>query len=930
MTPAQYQRVSEIFLGAIRLDGAGRDDYLRSACGSDLAVRDKVLAMLAEHDSPKVDLESPVMEASLQIDDLFAHLSTGESEPVPERLGSYQILEVLGKGGMGVVYRAQQKNPKRTVALKAIRHGLSSSKAIQRFALEAEALARLQHPGIAQIFEAGADVGASDRDVKQPFFAMELVEGEPLTHYAETHQLNLRQKVALLAQVCEAVHHAHTKGVIHRDLKPSNILVDATGRSKVLDFGVARVLDDNAATLTAETNPSQLIGTLRYMSPEQVAGDTGHVDTRCDVYALGVIGYELIGGQPPYDLVDMNIPQASRVISDANPQRLSQVERRAAGDLEAIIHKALEKEADRRYPTAGELAADLKRFLANEPVVARPPTLAYQISKFSKRHRLAVMAMLAACLAVVIGIAGLIRGGIIAANERSEAQRQYRIAQAINGFLNDDLLALADPLAEPNGDLTVKEALDRASRSVASRFAKRDEVRAAIEATLGRTYMALGEYAKAEHHLTEAESILHSIYETDDPHALAANGPMIELLRRTGRLDEARTLGEATLDALKESVGLEHVDTLSAMDALGMVLLEQGDFEAAEHLFSQALTTLEQVEPDGELAMRVRGSLSDAYKWQGRIDEATPLNESLAADARERWGENDARTAIALNKLATLYLRKYRFEDARSLFEDAVEIAAPILGDSHPEVLTIKSNLGTTLMNLRRYEEAADLLADTYEQTKQSLGDKNLDVIINGQTLGTAYRYLHRFDDARQVFEETVAAADATLGKEHPQSLYARSYLGLTLIDLREFEAAEPLLQESLQLYRETAGDNHPNTLHAENDLAKLFVEMERFEEAEEIYLRIIAAASDETASANTIRAIFQTAYGRCLTAMERFDDAEAQLIAADNFLSTSRWAEETYGRDAIEALVNLYAQTNQTELLEKHRERLAAIASEE
>ncbi len=925
MTPAQHQRVSEVFLAATRLDATAREEYVQSACGSDLAVRDKVVAMLTQYDAPKVDLETPALVASLEIGKLISQLPNLDNEQIPERLGNYRILDVLGKGGMGVVYRAEQQNPKRTVALKAIRQGLMGAKSLQRFALEAEALARLQHPGIAQIFEAGADESGDDRSANRPYFAMELVEGEPLTEYADRRQLTIRQRVKLLAEICDAVQHAHTKSVIHRDLKPSNIVIDASGRSKVLDFGVARIVDGDGPALTNDTDGTQLVGTLQYMSPQQVSGDSRNIDTKCDVYALGVIGYELLAGKPPYDLTGKNIPQASGVIIDSVAPRLSRLDRRLAGDLETIIHKALEKDPDQRYQTAGELAADLRRYLAHEPIVARPPSLRYQVRKFAQRQRLAFVASVAACLAMIIGAAGVIRGGIVAERQRSEAERQFEIASAINDFLNEDLLSLANPLTEPASDITVKEALDRASRKIASRFPNRDEVRAAIELTIGRTYMALGNYAKAEPHLKEAVTIHQSLHDATDTQSVVANVPMVELLRRTGRLDEAAAIARESLDLLESVNGIEHIDTLSSMDALASVELDRGNFDEAETILTRALKTVEATDQEGELAVQIRGSLSDTYKWQGRYEDAAPLNERIVVDARRIWGANDARTAIALNKLATLYLRQGRFADGRPLLEEAAAIAVPILGESHPDVLTINGNLGTALMNLEQYAEAAKLLQVIYDQTKESLGDNNMDVIINGQALGTAYRYLERYGDARRVFEETVEAADATLGQHHPQSLYARSYLGLTLIDLVEFEEAEVLLRETLELYRTTIGDDHPNTLHAENDLAKLLVRIERYDEAEAIYEHILSANYEEAPHAKTVRAIFQTDYGRCLTKMGKFDDAQVQLTAADDYLSDSQWANKKYGRDALEALVELYEALNEPESLSQIRDRLEA-----
>lgn len=924
MTPEQHKRVSEIFLAALRLDAAKREEYVRAECGSDLGVRDRVVAMLTQHVAPRLDLDTPALEASIAIDDLLAGLPASDAATLPSELGPYRIVDVLGTGGMGVVYRAEQQNPKRTVALKAVRPGVVGANSLRRFAHEADVLARLQHPGIAQIFEAGAVIGESD--ARQPYFAMELIDGEPLTTYADRNHLTILHRVAMLADICDAVHHAHTKGVIHRDLKPNNILVDRSGRPKVLDFGVARIIDADAKPLTTHTHASQIIGTLPYMSPEQVSGDARDVDTRCDVYALGVVGYELLRGQPPYDMNDKSIPEAARMITESIPPRLGRFARALAGDLETIIHKALEKDPARRYLTAGELGADLRRFLAHEPIVARPPTLGYQLVKFARRHRLAVSALALAGLAIIVGVAGLIRGGMIASKQRSEAQRQVKIARAINDFLNNDLLVLADPMFQPGKDITMKEALDRAARSVASRFPQEDEVRAAIEFTLGRTYMALGDYGAADAHLNQALTLHQLLYDTDDSQALTASESMVTLLRRTGRLDEATALAEQTLEACKKIHGDNHRDTLAALDSLGMVRLERGESDQAEALFKQAIEGLQDVAPGDELLFRVRGNLAGAYKWQGRLDDATPLNESLVAGARTRWGDNDPRTATALNNLATLYLRQGKFAESQPLLEEAIDIASPVLGENHPDVLTFMGNLGTALMNLEAYDEAATLLETVYDRTQQSLGELSAETVMNGQALATVYRYLHRYDEARRIYEQALKAANAALGEQHPQSLYLRSYLGLTLTDLEQYEAAETMMRETVELYRQALGESHLNTLHADNDLATLLVKINRPAEAEAIYERILATSFDESPHAAIARAIFQTGYGRCLTALGRYADAEAQLTAAQTALEDTQWATGAYGREVLNALVELYESWGVPEKLKLSQERLAAL----
>lgn len=929
MTPDQHRRVSEVFLAAIRLDTDQRTAFVQSACGSDLGVRERVEAMLAQHDAPQANLESPVIAASLNLDALVVQAASSDSFAIPKTLGPYQITDVLGAGGMGVVYRAQQQTPKRTVALKAVRPGLISAKTLQRFSHEADILARLQHPGIAQIFEAGAESVENAPELTQPYFAMELVEGESLTDYAKAKGLSIRQRTALLADVSDAVHHAHIKGVIHRDLKPSNILVDQAGKPKVLDFGVARLTDPDAQVLTTQTDASRLIGTLAYMSPEQVSGGDFAVDTRCDVYALGVIGYELLTGKLPCDLRGRSIAEAARLIHETTPAPLGRHNPALRGDLETIIHKALEKNPDQRYPSAGELGADLRRYLADEPIVARPPTLGYQLRKFARRRRAGVAAGVAVCVALILGVAGIIRGSLVAGAQRDEAQRQFRIAQAVNDFLNYDLLALADPMAQPGHEITVKEALDRASESVATRFPEDDEVRAAIEFTLGRTYVALGEYVAAAPHLDEARRIRDLICEPDDPLVLEVRTVQAKLLQKMGQLDEADRLAEETLELYRRTLGDEHRDTLTAADALGMILIERGAFSQAESIYKEAIAILDRTAPEDELAIALRGNLADTYKWQGRLDLAEPLNEELVALARQSWGSDHPQTAMVINNLATLYLRQGRFEEARPLLEEAIDIAQPVLGDTHPEVLAMMGNLGTTLMNLSEYDAAAELLEVVYRRTSDTLGERNMDTVMTGQTLGAVYRYLHRYDEALALFNKTLESASAILGEKHPQTLYARSYIGLTLMDLEEFESAEATMRETLALYREALGETHPNTLHMHNDLARLLIRMDRSAEAESIYDDILAIPLGDAPHAAIMRSIFQTGYGRCLTAQQRYVEAETPLKEAREALNGTQWATSKYMRDTLEALVDLYAHWEKPDALKGAHELLHSIEVE-
>ncbi|MDQ6828903.1 MAG: serine/threonine-protein kinase, partial [Gemmatimonadota bacterium] len=470
----------------------------------------------------------------------------------PETIGPYRIIGTLGEGGMGTVYEAEQDQPHRVVALKIIRHDFVSPELIRRFSLESEVLGRLQHPGIAQIYQAGT---FEDSHGSRPFFAMELVKGQPLTEYLRSQTLDMRQRLELFARICDAVHYAHQQGVIHRDLKPANIMVDAAGQPKILDFGVARLTDADVQA-TRQTSVGEVIGTLQYMSPEQVNADPTDIDTRSDVYSLGVILYEVLSGRLPYDLARKLIYEAARIILIDDPARLSSIDRNFKGDVEIIVAKALEKEKRRRYGSAEELASDVRRFLNDEPIVARPATAMYQIRKFAKRHRALVGGIALAALALVAGTAvslwqavrataaervaetrrgEAVAAGALAERRREQADSALRVADsaradalreqaaaktsaqratgeaakasAVNDFLQN-MLASSDPANARGKELSVREVLDQAALTVHSGNLKRPpEVTAGVETAIGRTYFGLGLYDKARPHLDSAYAI---------------------------------------------------------------------------------------------------------------------------------------------------------------------------------------------------------------------------------------------------------------------------------------------------------------------------------------------------------------------------------------------------------------------------------------
>jgi serine/threonine protein kinase/tetratricopeptide (TPR) repeat protein len=872
MTSQQYERLCRLFESASELEPDQRSALLDRECADDPTVRREVEAMLALDSDPSSFLESPALGEGLGLaaaDTL--DLGPAECEP-GRRIDEYLIRETLGEGGAAVVYLAEQEEPvRRRVALKVIKPGMDSRQVIARFEAERQALAMMDHVGVAKVFDAGST------EAGRPYFVMEHVPGISITEHCDRHRLNIEDRLRLFMQVCEAVQHAHQKGIIHRDLKPGNVLVltkDGQAIPKVIDFGVAKALHQRLTERTIFTEQGQLIGTPAYMSPEQAEMSAQDIDTRSDIYALGVLLYELLTGALPFDpktFREAGFGKIQRIIRDEEPPKPStrltsngdgstthaqvcraeprSLIRALRGDLDWIVMKCLEKDRTRRYETAHGLALDIRRHLQHEPVQAGPPSRGYRLRKFVRRNRAAVAA------GVMVAISLIAAAGVSVSFALSEAQ-QRDIAQAINEFLNNDLLAAVAPSAErgKGRDVLMRDVLDEAARriedasGVGGRFEDKALVEAAIRETLGETYWALGEYPAAELHLQRAWELRRRVLGEEHPDTLSPMHSLADLYGYRGN-SEAESLLLKTIELEKRVLGEKHRDTLRSMGNLAGLYGARGRHGEAESLLLKTIELQKQVlgeeHPDTLSSMFL---LAIQYWLQGRYEEAESLYPEIIDLQTRDLGEEHPDTLLSMLNLANVYAVQGRFDEAESLCLETLKISRRVLGEEHPDTLMIMNNLAYLYAWAGRYEQAESLAGRALEISGNVLGETNPNI---EDTFGFILLKTGRVEEAEALFRDLAATAGRDRDGEYWLAA-VRAHHGMCLVELERYEEAEPLL---LKAYPWLLPLPSPVAKDTVRYLVKLYDAWGMPEEAAEWHAKLAteqdADASDQTSPAD-------------------------------------------------------------------------------
>jgi serine/threonine protein kinase len=905
-----WQKVEELLHQGMALAPEQRAEFLDVACGSDADLRVELNSLLMVGDDLSDEfLNSPlrgVLDRQIGEIDSASVLAAGQI--FAQR---FELIRKLGEGGMGQVWLAEQVSPvRRQVALKLIKAGMYDEAVVQRFQSERQSLAIMDHPAIAKVFDAGTTSQG------QPYLVMEFVPGLPITDYCDQHKLSIKDRIAIFIQACDGVQHAHQKAIIHRDLKPSNILVlevDGKPVPRIIDFGLAKTTVPLVSGESLFTQLGQFIGTPGYMSPEQVSQSARDIDTRTDVYTLGVVLYVLLTGLQPFETKRRESPSleewlrqlreeeppnpSTKVSSDKDTSSAAADARRTEprqlisqlrGDLDWITMKALERDRTRRYGTPLELAADLRRFLCHEPVVARPSGAAYRLRKYFRRHRAAMgvgagLLLILAVFALVqaLQLSETTRERDHAKQERDRANQERDRATRIADFMSG-MFKVPDPSEARGNSVTAREILDRAANDIGKGLARDPEVRSQMLHEMASTYNNLGLHARAHELAQRALDARLGLRGSNDPKTLESMTQLGLIMHMEGYDGDAESLDRRALAEERRVLGPDDPLTLDTADNLAMVLNTLGRSPEAEKLAREVVdSSIRRLGPESTLTLRAENHLGSILFYEGHAADAENVLRPALDVERRVWGPDHPETIKALAMLAISLHHENRFAEAEALYREVLASSERVFGTEHRSTATAMGNLANMFADEEHWPQAEKLLRQALAILLRTLGPDHPSTLICELNLTRVLRSEGQLPEAEKMQRQILAAEIRAHGAEYPDTLLSQSELAKTLFVEQRYADAEKLARETFDLQLRKLGPRHRDVLDTLQRLGMAMALNHHYAQAKLLFSDVIDKARNSEGSGN--RWYVWYAFACAATAANQPDDALRYLQEASN-----------------------------------------------
>jgi len=863
--PELWSRVEDLYHRVLELDESSRAQFLEHSCLDDEAVRREVESLLAHEKAAEHFIESPALEVMGRLvangpaaggrraPDATVTKPSGElagDEPgiasAPKRIGAYRIAGEIGHGGMAVVYLGERddQNYRKRVAIKMVRPGIGTEQVLQRFLNERQTLAALDHPNIVKLL----DGGSTEKGL--PYLVMEYVEGLPIDRYCDENKLSIDDRLRLFRDVCSAVQYAHQSLVIHRDLKPGNILITKEGLPRLLDFGIAKLLNPECLQMPLETRIDTRAMTPEYASPEQVLGE--QVTSATDVYSLGVLLYEILTGLRPYQVAESSQREIERLVCEDEPPSPStrvsistdrehlkaiaemrvaepkQLVKLLRGDLDWITMKAIEKDPSRRYASVSEFSADIGRYLSHEPVLARPASAAYRARKYVRRHPVGV-AVAAGLVLLLAGFTGM--QSVQLRRITRERDRANRVTEFMEGMFK-----VSDPSAARGNSITAREILDKASKDIDTGLAQDPELQAQMMQVMGEVYQELGLFPRAQVLFGRSADIRRRVLGPENLETLRSMDDLGWILNQEGHAAEAEKLQRQTSDIRRRVFGMENPDTLKSISHFAWTLDREGRYAEAERLDREVLENGQRVfKADDRETLATMGNLAATLGHEGHYAEAEKLKRTTLDIRRRVLGPEHRETLTAMNNLAYTLQQESHYAEAEKLQRQTLEIQRRVLGPEHPDTLRSMNNLANTLTKENQLPEALQLEREVLSAKQRVLGPEHQDTLWAMHSLAQTLEQEGQNPEAEKLERRTLEIKRRVLGPERPNTLATMSNLALILNKEGRYPEAEKLQRQTVEIARRVLGPEHPDTLLTTDELVQTLEREGRYDEAEKL-----------------------------------------------------------------------------------------------